>query len=87
MTVEKDIKDALKAGKLLMGTRSVIKGMKTGKASAVVIASNCPEGIRKDLKHYAGMHKAEMREFKGDSVRLGEVCGKPFNILVLGIRK
>ena len=87
MTVEKDVKDALKAGRLLMGTRSVVTGIKSGKVSEIVVASNCPEGTRKDISHYTSAHKVEVNEFKGDSVRLGEVCGKPFNILLLGIKK
>lgn len=87
MTAEKEIKDAMKGGKLLIGSRSVMRGLKAGQLSGVVVASNCPDGTRNDVSHYAGIREIKMETFKEDSVRLGEICGKPFSVLILGIRK
>jgi ribosomal protein L30E len=80
----KEIKEAHDAGKLLIGSRSVEKAMRSGKVKAVIYASNCPESVRK-MTSSAG--KAGSSEFSGDSVRLGETCGKPFTVLVVGIKK
>ena len=84
---EKEIKDAVKAKKLVIGSRTVIKGVKGGSLKSVVCASNCPEGTEKDLNHYATLSKIEVKKFTGDSSRLGELCGKPFNVLMVGIQK
>ncbi len=80
------IKEAVKGKKLLIGTRAVLKGMKNTSITTVVLASNCPEETRKDVKHYGDMSKAEIMEFRGDSSKLGEACGKPFKALVVGIK-
>jgi len=84
---EKEMKDAIKAGKLVMGKRTVMRGLKNGTLSSVVCASNCPEGTRKDMEHYASVSGVTVKGFDGNSVKLGETCGKPFNVLMVGIRK
>ena len=86
-TVEKEIKDAIKAKKIVIGTKTVIRGVKGGTVTSVICSSNCPEGMRKDLNHYASLSKTEIKDFGQDSSRLGELCGKPFNVLVVGIGK
>jgi len=84
--VTKMVKDAHDSGKLLIGSRSVARGLKSGKISHVVLASNCPEGCKKEVAS-AGGPKVDVIESKSDSVRLGETCGKPFTVLMVGIVK
>lgn len=84
---EKDVKGAIKAKKLVMGKRTVMRGLKGGAITSVICASNCPEGMKKDLEHYASVSSITVKGFDGNSVKLGEVCGKPFNVLIVGIRK
>ncbi len=87
MIAIKEIKEAKKANKLIIGTRIVFKNLKQGKLSYVVYASNCPTETKKDLNNYSKISKIKIEEFKGNSVKLGETCGKPFNILLIGIKK
>lgn len=87
MEGEKEIKGALKSGKLLIGRKSVARGLKNSSLSAVVLASNCPEALRKDMEHYASVSGVPVKMFGGDSVKLGEACGKPFNVLMAGTSK
>jgi large subunit ribosomal protein L30e len=85
--VNQEIKEAMKEKKILIGSRTVIKGVKRGHLDSVIYASNCPEETRKDLEYYSRGGFLELKEFKGNSVQLGELCGKPFNVLLIGIRK
>lgn len=85
MDIAKMVKDAHDSGRLLIGSRSVARGLKSGKVTHVVLASNCPEGCRKNIAA-AGGSKAEVIDFRSDSVRLGETCGKPFTVLMVGIK-
>jgi large subunit ribosomal protein L30e len=85
--VSQEIKDAIKEKRIIIGSRTVIKGVKKGRISSVVYASNCPEGIRKDLEYYSKGGFMGLKEFMGNSVQLGELCGKPFNVLLVGIIK
>ena len=87
MSVEKEIRKALKEKKVVMGSRSVIRGIKNNSFSEVVLAGNCPEGTRTDIGRYAGLSGVAVKPFEGNSAQLGQVCGKPFNILLIGIRK
>jgi large subunit ribosomal protein L30e len=87
MDVTKIVKDAHESGKLMIGSRSVIKNLKTGKVIRIVCASNCPENYIKSIDMHSKSGKTEVLKFQGDSVRLGETCGKPFTVLMVGIKK
>ena len=87
MLSKKDIEKAKKENKLLLGTNIVFKKLKQGDLKSVIYSSNCPAETRKDLDYYNKLNKIELQEFEGNSKQLGEVCGKPFNTLVVGIRK
>jgi len=87
MNVSKEIKDAIKSEKLIIGSRTVFKNLKSGMLESVVHASNYPDGVRKDLNHYSKVSGVKVEEFDGNSVQLGELCGKPFSILIAGIKK
>lgn len=84
--IEKEIKEALKEKKLVIGTKVVFKGLKKGRIKKALYASNCPVGSMKDLEQY-GKSGAELEAFSGNSLKLGEVCGKPFKTLIVGIKK
>ena len=86
-TAEKEVKDAIKEGKIAIGTRTAMKLLKNDKLSLVLYASNCPETTRKDLNHYASLSKTEIKGLEDNSIKLGEMCGKPFNVLLIGIKK
>ncbi len=85
--IKESISEAVKKKRIVIGTRSVLKKMKGGEVNLVVYASNTPENFRRDLDHYAGVSRIEVKGFKGDSAELGGLCGKPFHILTVGIKK
>lgn len=85
--IEKLIKMAIRDKKLVIGSKETIKGVKNGKIKAVVYASNCPKNKIKDLNHYTTLSNIDLKKFEGDSKKLGELCGKPFNTIIIGIVK
>jgi ribosomal protein L30E len=85
--VEEALKEAVKKDRIVIGTRSVIKGLKRGEFRLVVFASNTPEAFRQDLGHCAGVSGIDIQGLEGDSAHLGDLCGKPFHILAVGVRK
>ena len=87
MTMSKQIKDAIKNEKLIIGSRTVLKNLKNEMLDSIAHASNCPEGMVKDLNHYSKTSGVKLEEFKGNSIQLGEFCGKPFKILIVGVKK
>jgi ribosomal protein L30E len=87
MKVEKEVRDAIKEDRAVLGTKSVIRGIKTGKVVKVIHASNAPGSTIKDLNHYTSASGLAVQGFEGNSHQLGETCGKPFSVILVGIRK
>jgi large subunit ribosomal protein L30e len=87
MSIEKEVRNALKEKRIVIGSRSVIRGIRNRAFSGVFFADNCPEGTRKDLTRYGELAGTEVSPFNGNSAQLGQLCGKPFNILLIGIKK
>ena len=87
MTVRDEIKSALESNKVLIGTKRIIKDIKTKDLNLVIVASNCPDEIKKDLMHYSKIVDLKVQEFDGTSKELGTFCGKPFPIATIAIKK
>ncbi len=84
--LRKDIQDAIKSGKCILGYRKSIEYIKTQNPSKVVISNNIPEDKFDDITHNAEIGSINVIEFDGSSKDLGVICGKPFPVLVLVIR-
>lgn len=85
--IANEIKEAMKGGKLLIGSNIVQRNLKTGIVQSLIFASNLPDKNRKDFGTEASVSGIELKEFEGNSAQLGEACGKPFNVLIIGITK
>ena len=82
-----EIKKMLKEKNLVIGTERTIKNLKLGKVDKVVVTSNCPEKVQKDIEYYAALGKAEVVKIKYPNEELGIICKKPFAISALSILK
>ena len=87
MSLEKDIEKALKDRKALLGSRSVLSAARLGRIESLIYANNVPKRTISDIRHFSGISGFKTHEFSGNSLELGELCGKPFSVLVLGITK
>ncbi len=83
--IEKELVNALKTGKVVLGSRKTLKLVKLGKAKAVVVAENAPPEIRDDIIYYAKLSNIPVYVYPGTSLELGAVCGKPFTVASLAI--
>lgn len=84
---ENMIKTALNEKKLVMGRNDVVRMLKMGSIESVFIADNCPPNLLQELEYYTKVSAVGLHKFKENSIMLGQLCGKPFNITVLGIKK
>ncbi|MBN2101433.1 MAG: ribosomal L7Ae/L30e/S12e/Gadd45 family protein [Candidatus Aenigmarchaeota archaeon] len=87
MSTKEEIKKALEDEKAIMGTRQVTKNAKASSLSKIIYADNAPELTTERMKFYSKLSGVEVVIFKGNSVELGRLCGKPFGITVMGIKK
>ena len=78
-----EIKKMLKAGNVVIGTGRTIKGLKLGRVQKVLLSSNCPANVEKDITYYSGLSGAEMHKLDFPNDELSVICKKPFSISVL----
>lgn len=79
-----EVKNIIKEGKAIIGTKEVIKGLKLGKIDKAFLTNNCPDNIKEDIMHYAKLSDADVSELEESNKELGVICKKPFSISVLG---
>ena len=87
MAMITEIKDALKEGKLVIVKNKITDGMKSGTLKRILFAKNCSKSAMADLNYYAKYFNIKLEPFEGNSKQLGEVCGKPFTILMVAIKE
>lgn len=79
--LDKSLRSVMRTGKVLVGTKQAIKASKRGVAKLVIVASNCPDEVKKEIT----ASKVPVYEYPGLSVDLGPMCGKPFIVSALTI--
>ncbi len=87
MGTKDDIKKALESEKVVIGTKDVLRDAKKSGLAKIIYADNAPELTTGRMKFYSKISGVEIVMFKGNSIELGRLCGKPFGISVLGIKK
>ncbi|HJW98021.1 MAG TPA: 50S ribosomal protein L30e [Candidatus Bathyarchaeia archaeon] len=85
--VDKAITAAVKTGKVSFGACSAVQSAQTGKAKLIIIAANAPKEVREDIEYYGKLSKVPLIVYKGSSLDLAAVCGKPFTVSALSIRE
>ena len=85
--LRKEIQDAIKSGNVVIGYRESLELIKNGTPRLVVLANNAPENKLEEITHNVQLSSVELDVFDGDSKELGLICGKPFPVLVLVIKK
>jgi len=76
---------AARTGQVVIGSRRTRKLVMHGKAKLVVIASNAPPDIKRDLHYYAKLSKIPVLIFPGTNIELGTILGKPFGVAAMAI--
>ncbi|KAL7538718.1 hypothetical protein ACHAXR_008744 [Thalassiosira sp. AJA248-18] len=79
------LKLVMKSGKAILGYKSGLKGLRTGKAKMCLIASNCPPLRKSEMEYLAMLAKVPVHHYSGDNTELGTACGKLFNCSVVSI--
>ncbi|ARM75836.1 50S ribosomal protein L30e [Acidianus manzaensis] len=85
ISLESEIKNLLKSGKIIFGSRKTIKLLKNGKLKMVVIASTLKSTLRQDIIYYSKISGIPVYEYPGSGWDLGKLAGKPFLISTIGV--
>ncbi|MBW9141692.1 MAG: 50S ribosomal protein L30e [Candidatus Aramenus sp.] len=87
ITVESEIKNLLKTGKVVIGSRRTLKKLKMGKLKAVIVASTLRGDIMDDIVHYCKVSGIPFYKYPGSGWDLGTLVGKPFMISTIGVEE
>ncbi|CAI7581605.1 60S ribosomal protein [Penicillium manginii] len=84
-TISSRLALVMKSGKVTMGSKSVMKTLRSGKAKLILIAGNCPPLRKSELEYYAMLAKVPVHHFNGNNIELGTACGKLFRCSTMAI--
>jgi len=82
MSVEEEVKKAVKEGRAILGFRRSLKYIKMNEAKLVVIAKNVPEEFKEKILSAT----KNVKIFNGSSKELGIICGKPYPVSTVVIK-
>ena len=83
--MDRELKQAVSTGKVILGSDKTVQKLKAGEAKLVVLASNCSEVTKADVRRYAEITGTPIYTYGGDSAKLGLICGKPFLVSAIAI--
>ncbi|KAF2834843.1 L30e-like protein [Patellaria atrata CBS 101060] len=75
----------MKSGKVVLGYKSTLKSLRSGKAKLVIIAGNTPALRKSELEYYSMLAKTSVHHFAGSNIELGTACGKLFRCSTMAI--
>ena len=87
MDVNKQIRMAVKTGKVEFGTKNALASVNTAKARLVILANNAAASDRRDIVYSADQSEIPVYVFPGSSLDLGALCEKPFPVSALIVKE
>lgn len=82
-----EIRKFLEQGKLVIGSKVVIKKLRNKKLEKIYMSANCKEDNEKDISKLAKLGSVEVIKLDMTNEELGTYCRKPFHISVVGVLK
>lgn len=80
-----DLRLAVDTGKVNFGHREVLRAINSSSAKVVVIAEKGRKSMIDDVNHVCKVAGIRVIGFRGNSMELGTVCGKPYSVNSLAV--
>jgi large subunit ribosomal protein L30e len=74
LDVNKQIRMAVKTGKVEFGSKVALSSASLGRAKLLILASNCPKDFRENIVYDAEQSEVPVYVFQGSSLDLGALC-------------
>jgi len=74
VSLDRELKVALKTGSVIFGSKEVLKLISVGKGRLVIVASNCPEFMREQIEYYAKLSNIPVYHAPYTNMEIGEMC-------------
>lgn len=85
--VNREIRRAVDSGKVFFGSKQSEKSINSGEAKLLITTNNTPKLLKEKMLTKAVIGKVDVLEFEGNSLELGQICGKPFNVSLMVIKE
>jgi len=79
------LRQCVNSGKVEFGANTGVKRALMGKAKLVVLAENCPPGVKSDILRFCKLSGVPTAAFEGTSMELGTVVGRPHPVSALTV--
>ncbi len=80
VSLDRELKVALKTGNVIFGSKEVLKLISLGKGKLVIVASNCPELVREQIEYYARLSNIPVYHASHTNMEIGEICQRRHSI-------
>lgn len=80
-----DLRLAVDTGSVVLGTEETTKAISGNQAKLVVVSAKGKAEAVADIAHLCNIAGVKLLKFKGSSIELGTVCGKPYSINSLAV--
>lgn len=87
MDVNKQIRMAVKTGKVDFGSKAAVSSAALGRAKLLILAKNCPQEFRDNIVYDAEQSDIPIYVFQGSSLDLGALCERPFPVASMVVRE
>ncbi|MEM1901615.1 MAG: 50S ribosomal protein L30e [Candidatus Nezhaarchaeales archaeon] len=74
ISLDRELKVALKTGKVVFGSKEVLRLISRGLGKLVIVASNCPDIIKQQIDYYAKLSQIPVHHAPYTSQELGGMC-------------
>lgn len=81
----KELREFIKAEKVVIGTDRTLKMLRTSKLSKVFLSSNSATDVKNTVTTLCALGSAELVQMENTNEEIGEICKKPFSISLIGI--
>lgn len=85
MSVESELRIAIKTGKVVLGSKETMKVAARGQGKLIILANNCPDDVKKLITYYAKLSGIPTYVTSLSSWELGAACGKSFMVAALTV--
>ena len=80
----KEIKKLFDDGNLILGSKVIMKKLKSESISKIFFANNCKQELKEDILSLAKVANIETVDLEINNDELGTICKKPFHVSIVG---
>ena len=86
-SINSRIQLVMKSGKAVLGYKTTLKSVRTGKSKMIIVSSNCPKLRKSEIEYYAMLAGKDCKvlQYTGNNTELGTACGKFFRVSMVSI--